>query len=331
MRRSAGPDQLKAILIAFVIFGHTFVQPQVGDLGKWLIYGFHMPAFLFLSGYLLDARRLTSRPLSQLVAHYWRRMLAAWLAVSLVYLAVFDRGAYVTVPHLLRTLLLTPVWHLWYVPALFLAVLAAWVLSRNVPGRALLGVIALAGLVVFETPLGHQLLPVAVQADLDHRYLGYFVWFVLGLAVRNKWLRVPVYGWRLAAIVVGAAGWTLGFYGHDWMGDVGFIVLNLGAVLSVPTVLEWLSRPLPVIGGALTRIGKHSLWVYLLHPFITGPLQVPAAVPVLEQRAVGLFVTAGLLTAAAFITWPIERRNAPAQSPQPDQAAVAPKAAVGNL
>jgi hypothetical protein len=86
-----------------------------------------------------------------------------------------------------------------------------------------------------------------------------------------------------------------------------------------------------VIGGAPTRIGKHSLWVYLLHSFITGPLQVPATVPVLEQRAVGLFVTVGLLTAAASATWPMDRRNAPAQPLQPDQAAVAPKAAVGNL
>jgi acyltransferase len=320
MRRGAGPDQLKAILLTFVIFGHTFTQPQSGDLGKWLIYGFHIPAFLFLSGFLLDADRLQARSWRTLVAHYWRRMLAAWLVVSLLYLAVFDQGAYATVPHALRTLVLTPVWHLWYVPALFLAVLVTRLLCGSAGGRLTLGAIAVFGMLAFETPL--PLVPAVVHAHLDHRYLGYSGWFLLGFAIRNGWLRVPPVGWRVAAIVVGGCGWVFGFYGHAWAGDVGFIVLNVGAVLSVPAVLARLSSPVPVIGGALTRIGRYSLWVYLLHPFVTGPFQIPVDRPVIEQRVAGLLVTAGVLVTAAGLTWAVERRR---------QGAVATAAAIGNL
>lgn len=314
MRRGPGPDQLKAILLTFVIFGHTFAQPESGDLGKWLIYGFHMPAFLFLSGYLLDADRLRARSWPRLVAHYWRRMLAAWLVVSLLYLAVFDRDAHATAPHALRTLVLTPVWHLWYVPALFLAVVMTRLLCR---ARGALVTIAVLGMQAFETPLA------SVSAVyVDRRYFGYFGWFLLGFAVRNGWLRVPAVGWRVAAIVVGGCGWVVGFYGHAWAGDVGFIVLNVGVVLSVPAVLGLLSSPLPVVGGALTRIGRSSLWVYLLHPFVTGPFQIPVDRPILEQRVAGLLVTAGVLVTAAGLAWAVERRR---------QGAVATPAAIGNL
>jgi fucose 4-O-acetylase-like acetyltransferase len=317
MRRGPGPDQLKAILLTFVIFGHTFAQPESGDLGKWLIYGFHMPAFLFLSGYLLDADRLQARSWPRLVAHYWRRMLAAWLVVSLLYLAVFDQDAYATVPHALRTLVLTPVWHLWYVPALFLAVVMTRLLRD---ARVALVMIAVFGMLAFETPLPS--VPLGIHTHVDHRYLGYFGWFLLGFAVRNGWLRVPAAGWRVAAIVVGGCGWVAGFYGHAWTGDVGFIVLNIGAVLSVPAVLGLLSSPLPMVGGALTRIGRYSLWVYLLHPFVTGPFQIPVDRPILEQRVAGLLVTAGVLVTAAGLAWAVERRR---------QGAVATAAAIGNL
>jgi peptidoglycan/LPS O-acetylase OafA/YrhL len=126
----------------------------------------------------------------------------------------------------------------------------------------------------------------------------------------------------VAAIVVGGCGWVAGFYGHAWTGDVGFIVLNIGVVLSVPAVLGLLSSPLPMVGGALTRIGRYSLWVYLLHPFVTGPFQIPVDRPILEQRVAGLLVTAGVLVTAAGLAWAVERRR---------QGAVATAAAIGNL
>jgi acyltransferase len=310
VRRSAGPDQLKAILLTFVIFGHTFVQLQSQDLGKWLIYGFHMPAFLFLSGYLLDATRLGGRPLGALVAHYWRRMLAAWLAVSVVYLAVYERQAFDTVPHAITLLFLTPVFHLWYVPALFGAILLTRLLAGRSAGRVTLVVIAALGMLVFETPLYQRIVPAFVTTHLDARYFGYFGWFLLGFALRNGWLRMPALGWRLGAVVVGGAGWVAGFYGHAWVGDLGFIVLNVGATLCVPALLDRLARPLPVVGDALVRIGRYSLWVYLLHPFVTGQLQLSTDHPLVEQRLAGLLVTALVLVSAAALTWPLARRGA---------------------
>ncbi|HWC79375.1 MAG TPA: acyltransferase [Pseudonocardiaceae bacterium] len=309
MRRSAGPDQFKAILLTLVIFGHTYTQLQTQDFGKWLIYGFHMPAFLFLSGFLLDADRLRARPIGEFLKHYWKRMLAGWLVVSVVYLLLFDRGAFDSAPHAVTALALTPAFHLWYVPVLFTAVLATRLAGHVRAGRIALIAVAVLGMAVFETPLNPMLVPSFVAGHLDHRYFGYYGWFLLGFAVRNGWLRMPARAWRLAAIVVGGAGWVAGYFGHEWAGDVGFIVLNIGVTLCVPAMVNRLATPLPWIGAGLVRIGRYSLWVYLLHPFITGSLQVSPARPVIEQRVAGLALTAAILVVSAAVTIPLARRR----------------------
>jgi fucose 4-O-acetylase-like acetyltransferase len=86
-RHDPGPDQLKGILMVLVIFGHTFWQGVGDSWTKWMIYGFHMPMFLFLSGYMISMARFGTRPWGELLRHYWKRMLAAWLVVSVLWLA----------------------------------------------------------------------------------------------------------------------------------------------------------------------------------------------------------------------------------------------------
>ena len=44
-----GIDRAKGLLMFLVIYGHTFSMGVDQDVTKWIIYGFHMPAFLYLS------------------------------------------------------------------------------------------------------------------------------------------------------------------------------------------------------------------------------------------------------------------------------------------
>ncbi len=94
--RSAGPDQLKALLLILVIFGHTFAESIDESFTKWVIYGFHMPAFLFLSGYLLRTERLRERDYPQLLTDYSRRMIAPWLVVSVLWQALWASSRWST-------------------------------------------------------------------------------------------------------------------------------------------------------------------------------------------------------------------------------------------
>jgi acyltransferase len=297
-----GPDQLKGILLVLVIFGHTFWQGVGESFTKWMIYGFHMPAFLFLSGYLISWDRFGGRSFGTLVRHYWRRMLAAWLVVSVLWNAWQAPEAFTSVRSFVHVMFLEPSFHLWYVPMLFGSLLVTRLLGGSVAGRWVLALVAVGGALLFQTPL-REVLPDVVADDVDARYVGYFVWFLLGVAVRNRWFpRLPLV---LALVVSGVGlvwrGWTFD-HGGAWSVVAGFTVLSFGAALCIPAARDALRTPVPVIGAALAAVGQQSLYVYLLHPFVTNALRTPE-IGWLRSMLIGGAVTIAIVaTAWALVT-----------------------------
>ena len=302
-RHDPGPDQLKGMLLVLVIFGHTFWQDVGDSWTKWMIYGFHMPMFLFLSGYMISMARFDTRPWGELLRHYWKRMVAAWLVVSVLWLLVQDPGAFDGVRSFLETLLLRPAFHLWYVPMLLLSVLLLRLLARplnsSAAARAALGVAAVVGALLFQTPL-KELVPQLVLDNVDARYAGYFVWVLLGVAVRNGWIPRLDPSWWVPLIVLGLVGrsWV---YTSDaagpWWSVAAFTVLSLGTALSVPLLRDALRTPLPVLGEGLRTVGQYSLYVYLLHPFVTDALHTPE-VGWVRSLLIGAAVTVTILVAS---------------------------------
>ncbi|MFD2793228.1 acyltransferase family protein [Promicromonospora vindobonensis] len=314
-RHDPGPDQLKGILLVLVIFGHTFWQGVGDSWTKWMIYGFHMPMFLFLSGYMISMARFGTRPWGDLLRHYWKRMLAAWLVVSVLWLALEEPDAFTDVQSFVEVLLLRPAFHLWYVPMLFLSVLLLRLLGRPLNSsawaRTALGLAAVAGALLFQTPL-KELVPPIVLDNVDARYAGYFVWVLLGVALRNGWLPRIGLWWLAPLVVVGLAArsWV---YVSDaagpWWSVVAFTVLSLGASLCVPPLRDALRSRLPIVGEALGTVGKHSLYVYLLHPFVTDALQTPE-VGWLRSLVLGAAVTVAILVASCIVAGTLERVGA---------------------
>ncbi|WP_062519078.1 acyltransferase family protein [Demequina silvatica] len=313
--RSAGPDQLKALLLLSVVFGHAYMVPLGEDVTRFLLYSVHMPLFLFLSGYLLRAESLRRRSFASLMGHYWWRMLLAWLAVSVLWRLVEqpDRGW--AWGSLLTDLVLEPVFHLWYIPVLMLAIVIAWVAVRSPWPGMVLGQVAVGAYV-------GTLVASAMFEDLpfDERFTLFFCYFAFGVMVRNGWARVLPPWWALGAVVAGLAMRLAVFSGMSALNQPSRLVLALGALSLVPVVLRWLERPLPVIGPSLVRIGVFSLWVYLLHPFLVfGSLAPDALDP--RNPWTSLAVSVAVLAAAALLTWAWERlmalvgRRAPRSAP----------------
>lgn len=56
--RNRSIDAVKGVLILLVIIGHVLVGPIDEHVVRYVIYSFHMPAFFFVSGYLLSLERL---------------------------------------------------------------------------------------------------------------------------------------------------------------------------------------------------------------------------------------------------------------------------------
>ena len=85
--RNRSVDAVKGILIFLVVIGHVLLGTLDENIIRYTIYSFHMPAFFFVSGYLLDMERLAGQGYWSVLSKYWKRMLAEWSVAWLVYTA----------------------------------------------------------------------------------------------------------------------------------------------------------------------------------------------------------------------------------------------------
>lgn len=261
-------DNAKMTLVTLVVVGHswTMLASNAGNNHLYdFLYTWHMPAFVFITGYLSRGFEWTGPRLWALV-----RSVAIPYVIVEAALAVFRLWA--GGEHL-HQLWLDPHWPLWYLPAIFLWRLATpllrspWVAFPVAVVASLLG-----GLVTGAT------------LDLA-RVLGFLPFFVLGLHAtpeRLAWLRtVPA---RFAGVAAMVGIWFLSGNLRDWAGTgdwlyyndtytsmgasptegyvTRLVVLVAGAVGALAVIALMTSR-----SGWFTRMGSMTLVVYLCHGF----------------------------------------------------------------
>jgi len=273
--RSAAFDNLKGLLIFLVVLGHL-LEPQTGGAVNFLyltIYSFHMPAFIFLSGWFSRKGTL-------------RRAITGVLLPYLVFQAVYLLYAGLPVQFY------SPYWILWYLFALFLWRLLVLVL-RNREGliRALIPVSILASLLCGYTDrIGYDFALSRVLVFLPYFLLGY------ALAGRKESLLPLLRRWPSRVLSLGAVLVCAGYLWHvrlvfqrPWMfgashyahsgatPQIRLLLLGMAAAW-IWLLLAWM--PEKTIPG-LTALGRNTLFVYLLHGFVK--LQVDAHAQALYQ------------------------------------------------
>ena len=117
LQRNYSIDLVKGFLILCVIIGHVLLGTLNENIIRWVIYSFHMPLFVFMSGYMLNLTKLSSISFKELINKYWNRMLKMWLIAFVVFFLyqVFNDP---TIEHVCG-IIYSPWYHLWYVPTLF--------------------------------------------------------------------------------------------------------------------------------------------------------------------------------------------------------------------
>ncbi len=253
-----------------VVFGHA-IEPLSGQyaetLAQW-IFMFHMPAFVFVSGYVTrySTRWAPGRTVAKLAFPY-----AVFTVIHAALTSALTGDAF-------SASFLTPSWTLWYLVAL-----AAWRLSAPllrsswwvVPGLALAGVLlgTVAG-------VGREL-------SLE-RIICFAPFFAAGLLWEDRWWqRLRTGPMRLAAVtLLGLAlvwSWLSEetvirsiFFMSESYEDIGQYnaegMLQRGGVLVAGAVLTL--AVLSLSGGTnriLASIGAATLPVYLLHPLVLYP------------------------------------------------------------
>ncbi|TWH00705.1 fucose 4-O-acetylase-like acetyltransferase [Nocardioides sp. J9] len=298
-------DNAKMGLIVLVVVGHTWALLPTDDTVAWHLYDFvylwHMPAFIFLSGYL-------SRGFAYHPARMWK--LVTDLLVPYV---LFEGALGLFRLHVggedLQDLWLDPHFPMWYLLAL-----AAWRLAtpllRPLPGAVLVAVgISLAGGFVQGAWTEYLDLP---------RILGFLPFFVLGLKATPEsleWLRgrfpallgVVAFG-IVAVLAVDLDRWAsteyLYYRPFDVVGDDGgeAVLARLGVLaLGLVGTFAWLTL-VPRVSGWFTRMGAATMIVYLFHGFAVKGLEYAGfRDAVAGSPALGLAAATGLGVAVALL------------------------------
>lgn len=129
MERCSSIDYIKGCLILTVIVGHILLGSLDANIIRYVIYTFHMPAFIFMSGYLLNIEKIGQLCIDQLFVKYWHRMLLPWIIAWLVYTAIDVYGK-LSLDAVLNNVI-NPFYHLWYIPSLFMMITIVWIAFRH--------------------------------------------------------------------------------------------------------------------------------------------------------------------------------------------------------
>lgn len=137
-------DNYKALLILLVVIGH-FIEPCYTNnlfltILKWVIFSFHMPAFIFISGYFSKKDMGLEKLIQKLVIPYFVfELLYYFLYVLIIHK---ETGLYFN----------RPKFSLWYLMSLFFwRIITPY--FKKIPGNLIIAIIL--GLLVGFTQLGN--------------------------------------------------------------------------------------------------------------------------------------------------------------------------------
>lgn len=260
-------DNIKFFLIFCVVFGHML---ELVDTGVWykVIYSFHMPAFIFVSGYFAQFNR--KKIISVLVYPY--------ILFQCLYL-LFDAVLIKQNLALLKIQFTTPYWLLWYLVAMiFYYTVIPYIVNGNF--RILFGAAVFLSLIAgMDASIGYYL-------SLS-RFFTFLPYFILGVgwkSLRADQLRKSSVFKIVNVLLVLITCYVLGRYHFisNLMlygslsyarGHYNFIIKGILLLCGINWIFffMWIipSKSIPLI----TSVGKNTLIIFLLHGFIVKSLE----------------------------------------------------------
>jgi fucose 4-O-acetylase-like acetyltransferase len=278
-------DNARFLAITLVVLGHALTKTTPATDAAYVlyisIYLFHIPLFVFLSGYFSSAEEPTTKRIQSVIVD----LLAPYLIFESIWSAIHsvNAGAFLFNP-------LRPSWTLW-----FLLSLAAW--------RILLPYIAslpapLTLSIVIALASGYWGVDQTLSLSRTLAFLPFFVlgWRARGWGAGEWWLsRQPatVLSWRIASAAVLAGVVASVALLTDTLRAVGFRKLltadmayqqagfeewfaggfRLGVFILAAVMLVAFIALTPRRHTWFSALGGATMTVYLLHSFVLAPLR----------------------------------------------------------
>lgn len=301
-------DNMKALLIFLVVLGHVlskFGTTQEAFVLYKIIFSFHMPAFLFVSGFFakIDPKRVLAKLFPLYIVFQ-----------SLQYLEIYLISLFTGHPKIPHVQFLKPEWTLWYLMALmvFQLLLPVFDTDRLKKQIVFLCTALLLGLAAGLTPDTDNFMAMS-------RVFVFLFFFLLGYYEKKSGLLRAFLRQdhpSLSKAVAAAAGFLLvlflctygrtiparSLFGTESYSDIytvqGRILAWILAFLWILVLLTWIpDKRLALIGTA----GRNTLPIYLFHS-LTLLILVRTPLPgIINGNMAGILILAVVITAG--LSW----------------------------
>lgn len=264
-------DGLKFLLIFSVVLGHI----EFVDYGlhvKRIIYSFHMPMFVFLSGYFtsLNSNREKQNKWVKktLLIYIIAQLTQVLLRLVLRYAGSLISGSSFDIQSVLnKSIIIYPQFALWYLVCLIYWRFAYWRFCKKIKDSTLFLLSLFLLVIASFVPLGY--------AFSFQRTFAFFPFFVLGIIFKKKELlskieKLPT----LYALVLLIIGLIISIFMPSYLpvqslDSCGHLLLRLaqtGLGIYLCLIILRLSRIR--IFGVFSKYGSKTLWIYVGHTYL---------------------------------------------------------------
>lgn len=262
-------DFIKGLLIILVFFGHILHGSVEESIWRSIIYSFHMPLFIGISGYLFNANKVIDNKLIDLIKKYQFRVIYPWIIAIIIYFLLmnYQKGSY-SILGLVKAFVY-PFFHFWYIPAFLSWIIMTWFFKRSKLSNQTIFVIALIiSLISFILKMFPELyqnfgLLSSVTNLVLYTFRPYFyLFFMLGVLYNNLELNKPKTMEYIFPIILFVLVIILFYYPNKNLSILNFFLFNISLInLVLKLAVNNLMSSFPL----LEWIGLNSLGIYLWH------------------------------------------------------------------
>jgi fucose 4-O-acetylase-like acetyltransferase len=262
--RNQSFDALKGILILFVIMGHILLGEINQNQGREIIYFFHMPIFLAVTGYFTK-ELLVKSTAKDIFKKYKYRMLIPFLLAYIFYTSLFLLQGYLTGKLQSLDIIMAciyPYYHLWYIPAVFLFVFYTKLLEAMPRYLYFIALLLFASFAILYEGWGQLSINENIVLKLfgDKRFYAYFFFYYLGYFISTRKVKINEEV-SFAIFIVGLL--IYGYSNNQLLIGFGKTISNIIIIIILLNFFQKSSYT----SLFMAKIGKVSLPIYLWHVF----------------------------------------------------------------
>jgi acyltransferase len=264
-------DFTKGILILLVIIGHFLKGSLSESIPRFIIYNFHMPLFIGISGFLFSTAHLKQISFGKILSKYVFRIIVPWIIAVVTYIFIVNGNVFKldNQNFILIYSFITPYFHLWFIPGFLSWVLLTWSLKKfSLSDRSLL----IFGIIISTL---FYILKENPDWFINIRYLGrvleiilytfrpyFFVFFVVGNYLKSNPIQMNLKTPIIYNLIGVLTLVTLFYFPHPFLYGILFFIFNF-YILTI--LIQYSVEDRLPHSKVIEWLGINSLGIYLWH------------------------------------------------------------------